>query len=57
MTRSKEQTVKEMARAIKEICVTIDYGECPAYCELFDDEKGCLLSGDDPSYWEIGEMP
>ena len=57
MNRSKEQTVKEMARAIKEICVTIDYGECPACCELFDDDKGCLLSGDDPSYWEIGEMP
>lgn len=50
--------VMVMARDIKQICMQIEYGECPSECECYDDVYGgCKLAGNDPSDWDIGEMP
>lgn len=50
--------VMVMARDIKQICMQIEYGECPSECECYDGVYGgCKLAGNDPSDWDLGEMP
>lgn len=53
---AQRPSIMEMARDIKAICVEIKYSECSSKCELYGD-YGCKLRGDDPSDWDIGEMP
>lgn len=53
---AKSPTIMEMAREIKRECIGIEYSECSGLCECFDENRGCLLYGNDPSDWEIGRM-
>ncbi len=56
--KDDQEQILEMAKRIRAICMQIEYGECSSKCECYDHAHGfCLLSGNDPSDWDIGEKP